>query len=744
MTSSSVLSEAQLSALSKEELVAKLVALQIQGRDNSAAPSIVSSSTSSVRSLKARANAHADASSSIAVSQKPKPKPSSRPYDFHTHPTRKIALLFSYQGWPYSGLAIQARPTPLPTVEQLLLSALEKTHLIEVGKGWEGCDFARCGRTDRGVSSAGQVATLVVKSKRKKGDGGEELGEDWREPRIIGSPKVRGFASLEDVDEASGGKEVSEGEGGNSQTEDSSAIPSPGPILDPSTRARLLESFKNVSTREERIAWQIENGINPNLLTLEQRKLVRKDPSMTEEISLQALTDYLDGRNRSETKQAKRQNEKDRLQREEQEQSKDLTTGGTAGAGAKKESRGTSGGRSGPTEYAYVSMLNRVLPPEIRVLAWSPLSSDPEFHARFSCLTRHYRYFFSTRPIPNQPALDLEKMQRAADLLIGNHDFRNFCKLDGSKQIENYCRTIVKAVIRRNDGSKMVIEPTSQNPDERHDDEIGGQRKKYDEDCVFELVGSAFLWHQVRHIMAILFLVGHGLEDPSIITSLLNVGPQTQLSPIPERISTGEPTQEEEGEDAKAFARRPNPQPLNITTPFLPTKPIYYMAAAVPLQLYDCSFGPGSVQWRYSNYDGTLDSDQESINANEGNFTLLNQLRSQVAEAKSKYKQIEAFYEQALRLSDPRPQESKDKDEEEEEEEPKKPIAYHTLGGPDMMPCKRYVPLMQRERTESIEDVNRKYREGAGARRALRNATQATSAANGSQTTESNKEQAES
>ena len=39
----------------------------------------------------------------------------------------------------------------------------------------------------------------------------------------------------------------------------------------------------------------------------------------------------------------------------------------------------------------------------------------------------------------------------------------------------------------------------------------------------FNLHGSAFLWHQVRHMVAILFLVGQGLEKPSIVRELLDV-----------------------------------------------------------------------------------------------------------------------------------------------------------------------------------------------------------------------------
>ena len=34
---------------------------------------------------------------------------------------------------------------------------------------------------------------------------------------------------------------------------------------------------------------------------------------------------------------------------------------------------------------------------------------------------------------------------------------------------------------------------------------------------------ALFLWHQVRCMVAILFLVGQGLEDPAIVNALLDV-----------------------------------------------------------------------------------------------------------------------------------------------------------------------------------------------------------------------------
>ena len=53
---------------------------------------------------------------------------------------------------------------------------------------------------------------------------------------------------------------------------------------------------------------------------------------------------------------------------------------------------------------------------------------------------------------------------------------------------------------------------------------------------MFEIRGIAFLWHMVRCIMSLLFMVGEGQEHPDIITQLLDIErtpakPQYQMAP---------------------------------------------------------------------------------------------------------------------------------------------------------------------------------------------------------------------
>lgn len=40
---------------------------------------------------------------------------------------------------------------------------------------------------------------------------------------------------------------------------------------------------------------------------------------------------------------------------------------------------------------------------------------------------------------------------------------------------------------------------------------------------VISIKGKAFLWHQIRCIMHVLFLIGQSKEEPDVVKELLNV-----------------------------------------------------------------------------------------------------------------------------------------------------------------------------------------------------------------------------
>ncbi|XP_072025147.1 tRNA pseudouridine(38/39) synthase-like isoform X2 [Amphiura filiformis] len=174
-------------------------------------------------------------------------------------------------------------------------------------------------------------------------------------------------------------------------------------------------------------------------------------------------------------------------------------------------------------EIDYPRYLNRVLPEHIRVLAWSPV--DVNFSARFDCRHRTYKYFFP------KGDLDIEVMQEAALKLVGQHDFRNLCKMDVANGVVNFVRRILD----------VEISPVDERP--------GGYQM-----YTFQVRGQAFLYHQVRCMMAILFLIGQHREKPEILDRLLDIEKQ-------------------------------------------PCKPQYSMAVDYPLVLYNCEFD--GVNWMY-------------------------------------------------------------------------------------------------------------------------------------------------
>lgn len=160
-------------------------------------------------------------------------------------------------------------------------------------------------------------------------------------------------------------------------------------------------------------------------------------------------------------------------------------------------------------EIDYIQLLNRVLPQEIRALAWCPVPSG--FSARFDCRQRTYKYFF---PRGN---LDLQAMNKAGQHLIGEHDFRNLCKMDVANGVVNFRRRIMAVTVTTmdedSDGGVDGVDGV---------DEVTGWSDGY-EMCVATIEGQAFLWHQVRAVMAVLFLVGQGKEQPDVVAELLDV-----------------------------------------------------------------------------------------------------------------------------------------------------------------------------------------------------------------------------
>jgi tRNA pseudouridine38/39 synthase len=355
------------------------------------------------------------------------PKPPPKAFDASRYSTRLIALKFAYLGQKYNGFEHHKNnSTPLPTIEEELWKALVKTRLINpiptkgdktdynridrktsaawdregADVNWDGCEYSKCGRTDRGVSAFGQVIGVRVRSNKP---------------------------------------------------------------LPKSTSSHPAE------TQEDEQA--------------------------------EASLEHTNDEPKSPT-----------------EPFNDLTD-----------------------ELPYIQHLNRVLPPDIRIYAWCP-NPPPDFSARFSCKERRYKYFFTNpcfAPVPGfsglykasdspdkermrEGWLDIDAMKASCKALIGLHDFRNFCKIDASKQLTNFKRRIFHASIE--EVSPLSV-PSFLSHTAASSPSFPAQQPTI---YAFTLHGSAFLWHQVRSIVAILFLIGQRLEAPELIPQLLDIAANPQ------------------------------------------------------------------------------------------------------------------------------------------------------------------------------------------------------------------------
>ena len=334
----------------------------------------------------------------------------------------------------------------MPTVEEELWKALNKARLVfptpntllgPDEPNWEGCDYSKCGRTDKGVSAFGQVIGIRVRSNR---------------------PVDRTQKPVPSED----------------------AVTEEGPSHRRDTGTAASPAVSDTSLEE--------------------------DATSTTSSLSEPLSD------------------------------------------------GTSLFHSIKDEIPYCQVLNRLLPPDIRMLAWCP-SPPLDFSARFSCEERRYRYFF-TQPaftptvgsesllghIDRQDPptsrrregwLDIDAMREASHKFIGLHDFRNFCKIDSSKQIENFERRIFHADIEKIDSRQAPVGYVGRPGFQQYEHPDKAPRSPLVDDpayqpstptiYTFTLHGSAFLWHQVRHMAAILFLIGQGLEPPSLVDDLLDI-----------------------------------------------------------------------------------------------------------------------------------------------------------------------------------------------------------------------------
>jgi tRNA pseudouridine38-40 synthase len=139
-----------------------------------------------------------------------------------------------------------------------------------------------------------------------------------------------------------------------------------------------------------------------------------------------------------------------------------------------------------------------------------PDNNGQEFHARFSACARTYHYVLYNNPVRSPllvaragwvfRPLDVPAMQRAAQYLLGTHDFSAF------RSSECQAKTPVKLM---------------------HDIRI----EQRGDLIIFTLKASAFLHHMVRNIVGSLIFVGTGSREDVWMKEILEARDRARAAP---------------------------------------------------------------------------------------------------------------------------------------------------------------------------------------------------------------------
>ena len=140
----------------------------------------------------------------------------------------------------------------------------------------------------------------------------------------------------------------------------------------------------------------------------------------------------------------------------------------------------------------------RLRPQPVAIIGCDTVSED--WHARFSCVGRHYRYRIVNRRAPLTldqglawrvtPRLDADAMHAAAQCLVGLHDFTTFRSVQC--QAKSPVKTLDRLSVRRQ-AQEVIIEASAR----------------------------SFLHHQVRSMVGCLALVGQGKWDADDLAAAL-------------------------------------------------------------------------------------------------------------------------------------------------------------------------------------------------------------------------------
>lgn len=151
----------------------------------------------------------------------------------------------------------------------------------------------------------------------------------------------------------------------------------------------------------------------------------------------------------------------------------------------------------------FVKGMNTLLPPDIAVLSCEDAAED--FHARYCARGKEYVYLISNTPqrdvfrqglafhYPYE--LDIERMNEAAELFVGEHDFAAFCRAEGKARMKTTVREIYEF-----------------------------RAEKSGADVEFRISGSGFLYNMVRICAGTLIYINERKLSLADISRALETG----------------------------------------------------------------------------------------------------------------------------------------------------------------------------------------------------------------------------
>lgn len=151
----------------------------------------------------------------------------------------------------------------------------------------------------------------------------------------------------------------------------------------------------------------------------------------------------------------------------------------------------------------FIKGMNSLLPSDIAVHSCE--DADMDFHARYCSKGKEYIYIVNLSPVRDvfsgklalhyQGNLDIEKMNRAAKLFTGEHDFAAFCKAEAKEHLKSTIRTVYDFSVLQ-DGNRVI----------------------------FTVSGSGFLHNMVRIMVGTLIYISEGKRTEADIIRALETG----------------------------------------------------------------------------------------------------------------------------------------------------------------------------------------------------------------------------